>query len=411
MNQEFRYQASLALNVVLAVAVLAMALHKAERAPAPAAPSVTPEKTTHTLIEAPASNASANSPRNAPIASPSNRPLWIDQLRAAGVPNRTLARAVLADLEEQWDRRVEEYQGDADKLAALQQERERDQESALRAALGEEGFRLWDQQNLLREASLGKLQLTAAEADALYDLKKQLQQRQRDLEQARVRGEMDDAEINDASDKAYSEFNQQMKALLGDGRYAKSQGQDDGSTAANLRQELAKVNPSDSQFQTLLKAQQRWNERQAELDKQFQDDASSAAYAEQVRTLRAARDQEYQRVLGTEAFDALQKEQDSAYSKMKKYRSIWGLDDKGIEYVYSTLKYHEKIVQDYLAQARALEAQGQSAASDTTKRSSQQLVEQTRQTLQNYLGQDLFNKMERNGVFQFNQVPERGSLR
>ncbi len=388
-----------------------MALHKPERAPAPIAPSVTPEKTTHTLIEAPAPSASANSPRNAHIASASNRPLWIDQLRAASVPDRILARAVLADLEEQWDRRVEEYQGDADKLAALQQERERDQESALRAALGEEGFRLWDQQNLLREASLGKLQLTAAEANALYDLKKQLQQRHRDLEQARVRGEMDDAEINDASDKAYSEFNQQMKALLGDGRYAKSQGQDDGTTAANLRQELAKVNPSDSQFQALLKAQQRWNERRAELDKQFQDDASSAAYAEQVRTLGAARDQEYQRVLGTEAFDALQKEQDVAYSKMEKYKSIWGLDDNEIEYVYSTLKYHEKIVQDYLAQAHALEAQGQSAASDTTKRSSQQLVEQTRQTLQNYLGQDLFNKMERNGVFQFNQVPDRGSLR
>ena len=411
MNRELRYQASLALNVVLAVAVLAMALHKPQRAPAPVAPSVTSEKTTHTLIESPAANASANLPRNAPIASPSNRPLWIDQLRAAGVPNRTLARAVLADLEEHWDRRVEEYQGDADKLAALQQERERDQESALRAALGEEGFRLWDQQNLLRESSLGKLQLTAAEANALYDLKKQLQQRQRDLEQARVRGEMDDAEINDASDKAYSEFDQQMKALLGDGRYAKSQGQDDGAAAANLRQELANVNPSDSQFQALLKAQQRWNERRAELDKQFQDDASSAAYAEQVRALGAARDQEYQRVLGAEVFDTLQKEQDFAYSKMRKYKSIWGLDDNKIEYVYSTLKYYQKSVQDHVAQARALEAQGQSAASDTTKRSSQQLVEQTRQTLQNYLGQDLFNKMDRNGVFQFNQAPERGSFR
>lgn len=44
-----------------------------------------------------------------------------------------------------------------------------------------------------------------------------------------------------------------MKALLGDDRYAKSQQSDDGSAA--LQQDLAQANPSDAQFQELLKAQ------------------------------------------------------------------------------------------------------------------------------------------------------------
>ena len=180
---------------------------------------------------------------------------------------------------------------------------------------------------------------------------------------------------------------------------------DDGAAAANLRQDLAKVNPSDSQFQDLLKAQQQLNERRSELDKQFQDDPSSTDYAEQIKALDEARDQEYQRVLGTNVFDTFQKEQDLGYAKMKKYENIWGLDDNTIDCVYGSIKYYEKSVQDYQAQARALEAQGQSVDWDAVNNNLQQFAEQTQQTLQNYLGQDNFNKMQRNGIFQFNEVP------
>src|SRR5262249_46636073 len=152
-----------------------------------------------------------------------------------------LARVVLSDLQEQWDRRLEECHGDGDKMAALQIGKDREEAAGMRAALGEADFKLWDQEKMLQEANIGKLALTAAETNAIYDLKKKLQQRQWDLDQARLNGEMDEAEINDASDKAYSEFNQQMKTLLGDERYAKSQGVDEGTAADSLRQDLAKV--------------------------------------------------------------------------------------------------------------------------------------------------------------------------
>jgi hypothetical protein len=409
MSSEFRHQASLVLNVVLALTVVVLVLHKSERAPAPSAREVSPGSEVspgRMTSETPVFTNQPKLPRYTDIASPSDRRRWIvDELRAAGVPNKILARVVLSDLEEHWERRLEECRGDADTMAALQLEHDRGKDEELRAALGEEGFKLWDQENMLREANIGKIQLGASESNGLYDLKKKLQQRHWDLEQARLKGEMDDAEINDASDKAYSEFNQQMKALLGDERYAKSQGLDDGTAAANLRQDLAKVNPSDSQFQELLKAQQQWNERRSELDKQFQDGPSSAAYAEQIKALDEARDQEYQRVLGTNVFDTLQKETDGGYSKMKKYENIWGLDDNKIGQVYGTMKYYEKSVEDYKAQARALEAQGQSVDWAAVNKNLKQFAEQTQQALQNYLGQDRFNKMQRNNVFQFNEVP------
>jgi hypothetical protein len=404
MSREFRQQASLVLNVVLAATVMVLVLHNSERAPAPSARDVGPEKMTN---ETPVFADQPKLPQYTDIASASDRRRWIiDQLRAAGVPNNVLARVALSDLDEDWDRRFEGGHGDADTMAALQQERETDEEAEMRAALGEEDFRLWDQEKQLREANIGKIPLTESETNALYDLKKKLQQHLRDLEQARLKGKMDDAEISDATDKAYSEFNQQMKALLGDERYAKSQGLDEGTAAANLKQDLAKANPSDSQFQDLLKAQQQLDKSRSELDKQFQDDPTNAAYAEQIKALDEARDREYQRVLGTNAFDTLQKEQDIGYSKMKKYEDIWGLDDNKVDNVYDSIKYYEKSVQDYQAQASALEAQGQSVDWDAVNKNLQQFTEQTQQSLQTYLGQDNFDKMQRNGIFQFNAVPQ-----
>jgi hypothetical protein len=126
------------------------------------------------------------------------------------------------------------------------------------------------------------------------------------------------------------------------------------------------VNPSDSQFQDLLKAQQQLNDQRAALDQQFQDDPTSPDYADQIQALDEARDQAYQQVLGTNAFDTLQKQQDDGYSKMKKYENTWGLDDNQIDSVYASIKYYQKSVQDYQAQAKALEAQGHSSHSKIT---------------------------------------------
>jgi hypothetical protein len=386
---------------------LLLALHKSERVVESSAREGQETNQTATVNEVAAVDREPKLLGYTEIASGSDRRRWIEQLRAAGVPNRILARVVQADFAEKWDKRVEECRRDGNKIAVLQRQRERDEEAEIRAALGDEGFRLWDQENMLREANIGKIQLTTSEADGIYELKKKMQHSFRDLEDARSKGEMDDAEIEDAYNKAYSGFNERMKALLGDERYGKSQRMDDGAVAANLGQELAKLNPSASQLQELLKAQQEWNERRAQLDKQFQDDPSSAAYAEQIKGLDAARDQEYQRVLGTNVFDTFQKEQDGRYARMKKYENNWGLDDGKVDYVYGTVKDYEKSVQDYQAEARALEEQGENVDWRAVNTNLQQFAQQTQQVLQNYLGQESFNKMQRNGVFRFDQLPQR----
>src|SRR6185295_4749221 len=64
---------------------------------------------------------------------------WVDQLRAAGVPNRLLAKLVLADFEERWQKREDEFQrkyargeADLDEMPLLVDDRDREQERELR---------------------------------------------------------------------------------------------------------------------------------------------------------------------------------------------------------------------------------------------------------------------------------------
>jgi len=402
MSSKFSHRVSLALNLVLAVIAVVLIFPSSD--PAPAA-SATASNETPLAIKPVYQH---QGPHFSEAASPSDQRRWlVDELRGMGVPNKVLARIVQADLDARWNQRAAEVtlkcRGDSGTMAALQLEIDMSRDADMRAALGDAGFKQWDQDNMLREANQGKIQLSATETDTAYDLWKKMEQRELDLKQAQVEGRMDSADVEEAHSQAYAEYTQKLKALLGDERYAKSQQVDDGSAAAGLRQDFAKAEPSDVQFQQLLQTQQQWNERRAELDKQFQNDPGSTEYANQIKALDGARDAQYQSVLGTNVFGALQKDQDPGYAQMKKFESLWGLDDSSVDSVYSTLKYYEKGVSDYQSQAHALQAQGQPVDWNAINKNLQQFTQQTQQSLQNYLGQDRYNRLQQNGVFQFNQ--------
>jgi hypothetical protein len=398
MNRTFLRRASFVLNVVLAVAAIVLARHR---------PELAPVASVKTVGEAPVAPPIFNmqAPHYPETAAAADKRRWlVDQLRAMGVPNKILARVVWADLDKGWTKHATEvaleYHGDPDVMGALQLETDKSKDSEMRAALGEEGFMEWDHENMLREVSRNKIQLTAAETDQAYDLWKWRQQRQLDLQQAQSDGTMDPADIADAMGKAEAEYNQQMKEALGDERYAKMQQTDNVSAAASLQQEVASAQPSDSQFQALLKAQQQWNQQRQTLDEQFQNDPTSTAYAAQIKALDAARSEDYRRVLGDDAFAALQKQQDPGYTQMKKYESLWNLDDDSIDSVYGAMKYYQKAAADYQTQARALEAGGQNVDWGGVNKKLEQFAEQTEQSLAKYLGTDRYNRMAQNGVFQ-----------
>jgi hypothetical protein len=411
MNYKLRQTISVALNVVLAAVIGSLVFRNFSRASTPFVDKAglkkvaVPESRKVTLTETSIIVAPQKLPQYADIKSTTDRRrLIIDQLRAMGVPNDLLALVAKVDFEVEWDGRFAECKGDMDKLAAVQLAMNLNKDAEMREALGEEGFRKWDQKTMLWEAMSSPVDVTDAEASAIYGLKKKLQQREYELDQARLNGTMDDAQINAASDKAYAEYFQQMKDILGEDRYKKSQQLDDDFQAGNLRAQLAKANPTDSQFQELFKAEQQFNNTRMELDHQFEDNQTSPDYQAQLKALNDAHDQEYARVLGSNVFYNLQQQQDPNYAQMKKYETLWGLDDTKINYVYETLKNYQKSLQDYQSQLLALQSKNQTVNPDMVKSYLQQLTDKTSQTLQSYLGQESFDRLQRNRVIQFGQL-------
>ena len=395
MSSTFRHQISVVLNVVLAITVVVLAVYKLNFASA----EVSPGKITKETRIFPKQPKAPKVLQHPDIASAADRRRSIiDQLRAMGASNEVLALVARMDREVEWDSRFERSQGDMNKMEALQLEKDMSQDAEMLAALGEKDFKQWDTKIMLWEAMSTEVETTASEAKAIYASKKKLSQSLLNAQYARFKGTMDDKEADAVYDKAYAEYNQQLKAVMGEERYAKSQQLDDAFAAGLLRAVLTKgaVKPSDSQFQELFKIEKQYDTARTELNKFAVENPTAADVGAQDRALDAARDREYERVLGREAFDALQKSKDPGYAQMKKYETYWGLDDGKIDYVYKAMKEYNSSLLDLTSQARTLQDQGQNI--DAINSRLRELATQTGQTLQNYLGQDNFNKLQRNSV-------------
>ena len=333
---------------------------------------------------------------------------WLQQLRAAGVPEKVLAGLVESDFENSWEKQRREIQaryesGDVDDhaLASFNEKHDAEQEEELKLALGEDGFRRWDEEKVLHDLDLAKLNLSSGETDQLYELRKALAGKQHDLEQKWQNGELDEYDYNQQQVAAQKDYDQQFKTLLGDQRYTAVQTPD--ASLGSLRRELKNIDATDAQFAALADAQQQWNEQSAELERQIQENPSqSDAYQQQMQALNAARDQAFQTVLGANGVALLQEQQDGRYQTMKQYAPAWNLSDDDINYLYSSIQCCQQNISDYQQQAQALQQQGQAVDWDAVQKNIQQFTEQTQADLRNYLGDDRFNKLKRSDVFSFN---------
>jgi hypothetical protein len=402
MDRRLRLQIILAVFLSATVAVLA--LHRAPSqglvANSPAARAVA---NTRVVGSAPAASPSVvaaqplrNLSRYSEIGSASaRRRMMVDQLRALGVPNDVLALVALEDFETEWDGHFAACWGNAAEMERVQLEKDLSKDAAMRAALGEEGFKRWDTKTMLWEAMSTPVDVTPGESESIYRLKKNLQQRQFALEQARINGTMDQAQVIAAVQKSYADYNQELKAVLGEERYAKSQQLDDDFVAGNLRYELANLHPTESQFQELFQADKQWNSSLAQLN------PGSPDYLEQFKAVNEARDAKYEQVLGRDAFRNLREQEDATYTQMKKYQDLWGLDDGKIDYVYDTMNRYRKAVGDYQVQVRALQSRGQDIDWSAVNNHLQQLTGSTQQALQQVVGKDSFSSLQRNAVLRW----------
>ena len=319
------------------------------------------------------------------------------------MPDQILAGLVAADFEDRWENQQRELQRkyengdiDADALAQAAAEHDAAEEADLRAALGDDGFRRWDREKVLREFNLASVNLSDTEKDRLYQLRKDMLKQRQDLQASARRGEIDEADLSEKLSATQSQYEQDSKALLGEQRYAAMNTGPDPAVA-NLRRQMKGLDVNDEQMSALVQAQQQWNQQRAQLN--LNDD--QPGYEDQLQALDAAREQAFQKILGPEGFAAYEKKQDPSYQALKHYANVWQLQDTDIDYLYGALRDYNRSVQDYQARASQLQSQGQDVDWDSVRKNIELFSQQTGKTLSYYLGDDRFKKLKQNELFNF----------
>jgi len=406
MNLKAFLGLSLALNAVALGALILMANRPART---PADGDSSPLSEPGVVVQRPETPKSATPDPAAP-AKPSGPTDWTAALRAAGVPEKLIADVAAANFESRWQKRMQEIQKkfdrgeiDEDVMARFFLERDVEQEKEMRGALGDEGFRHWDQDRVLAEFDRADLKLTGVEADELYQLKKNLEKQGRAVEEARQQGKMDEIDVEGKIEAMHSQYNEQLKKLLGDDRHASMQTAGDG-TAGEMRRSLRAISADETLVETMLASQKQWNDQRSKLEQQLQSGQVTAEeYEKQMKSLDSTRDQDYQKTLGADGYAEFQKAQDHRYRTMKRFGDAWGLDDNDINHLYSAIKTYEANVRDYQEQARAIEEQGQVVDWPAVEKALKDFSRQTEQTLITTLGPERFSKLRRNNVVTFEQ--------
>lgn len=395
MKRNFWFCFSVALNIGLAGALFLR--HSAHRAEQRLAGSPTPATA---VVSAPIVSQqipTAQKPKG-----------WVEALRVAEIPEKLIAEVAAADFELKWNQRRDELQrqfekgdidGDAMKRFYLQHDAE--EEKALRAALGDDGFHRWDQERLLRDYKIAGINLSGKETEDLYALRKDMEQQRHSLALAVLKGDIDESAYEKQTEEAERQFEQNAKNVLAE-RYALVSGGD--SPQGDLKRALASLNSTASQAEGVLLAEQQWSQQQANIEKQMHDGViTSAEYQQQMQALNAARDSEYQRQLGTNGFAELQKAQDNRYRLMQHFASAWNLDAQGIDNLYASLQYYDNSSRDYLEQARALQNQGKAVDWEGVQAALQQYSQTTEDAFRKSLGDERFNQLKRNHVLTFSE--------
>ncbi|HXF09928.1 MAG TPA: hypothetical protein VN625_04025 [Desulfuromonadaceae bacterium] len=386
---------SMSMNVALAAVLAVMVVHRVGYGISPN-PAVVPA----TL----ASPVSASMPSARPVPSaPDGWRSWLGSLR--GVPDNVVAGLVAADFEIRWQKQRRDLQrryarGDVDDAALnrFMQDHDADREEELRFALGADGFQQWDKERVLADLDVDRIELSGAEADALYRLKKEFAREEHDLAEAHQNGEVDEMELDGRERDAENDYERRLKLLLGDARYASFKNPGDAAQGEMMRA-LKKLNATDAQVQAMASAQEQWSRQRNELERQVRGTPDeTAAYDRQLRVINETRDAEYLRILGAEGVAQLRETEDGRYRAMQHYAAAWRLSPDDIDHVYRTLQQSETSVRDYQWRAHNLESAGQSVDWPAVDADVQRFSEQTWQNLNAYLGDARFDRLKKNSI-------------
>jgi len=215
-----------------------------------------------------------------------------------------------------------------------------------------------------------------------------------------VQGTLTDAETASQSSALFTQYNQDLLKFLGDDRYV--QMQNGGDTGiSELKQNLDGIRMDESQTSGMNSAQQQWSTQGNQLDIQLQKgEVTADDYQKQMAALDAQRDQQYQKVLGTNAFAAFQRNQSPQYQTLKRLGPGLGFSGDDVNSLYATLQDYQTEVSTYRQRAQQLQAQGQVIDWQAVDKTLATYAQQTENALRTQLG-DKFDTLKRSNVMPF----------
>ena len=359
----------------------------------------------------------AAAPR-APVRMPGDGPAaplaWEDSLaefRRAGVPAVILARLVVEKVAKKWtpiEAGLEQQylRGDIDarRLAGFHEQRAREEEAELRAALGE-GYLAWDIENTVGNMYLGGLVPAEALKRPLYDLEKGHLARLHELEVAQREGRIEPADFETAHAREILDYKTSLAALIGAERV-------DGLAPADptpqVRADFAQLGLDQAQMQALAGVHRKWSEARAELGRSLARTGQlDSAYEGDLRALDQARDDEYRAILGGERFDAWQRAADDRYRSMRENAGAWQLDGPAIASVYSTLRAYDLAVANREYQAQLNEQAGKTVDWAEVQADVAVYTREAEAALRVRLGDERFARLSEASVISFRE-PDLG---
>jgi len=161
------------------------------------------------------------------------------------------------------------------------------------------------------------------------------------------------------------------------------------------------VNADDSQVSGMEAAQKTWNAQRNQLDIKLQKgEVTAEDYEQQMKTLDAQRDQQYQQVLGADGFAQFQREQSEQYQMLKRIGPGLGFTPDDVNNLYAMMQDYQNGVRDYRDRAQQLQSQGQTVDWSAVDKVLANYSQQTENALRAELG-DKFDKLKRSNVMPF----------
>jgi hypothetical protein len=266
-------------------------------------------------------------------------------LRAAGAREEVVGAAGAAEFDRQTQiLRQESYarylRGEISAATLAKERRElgASRERALRALLGESGYRAWDRENQLLSLPAGDLALEPAERDAVYRMHQGRAAAQAEIGMAFERGEIDPQEREIRTKRAEAEYDRGLRESLGAERYEKVR-QDTDRGFQRLRGELSDFRLGEAELAKLFRARSRWQEEGNALYRRYNaGEISWPTYTEELKRKRKTYAEESERAVGSEAYAEIRRLEDPRYHQMKQHAAAFRLSREDIEHVYSALQ-------------------------------------------------------------------------